>query len=622
MRTGPGNRSSLVSHTFPSFYACYLLKSVQTTNSKANYIGSTPNPPRRIRQHNGELTQGAWKTSRGRPWVMQIIVHGFPSRLAALGFEWAWQHPNVSRHLRDENGKVFSSTGRTLKQNIQILRFMVSVHPYNLWPLHVKIFTPQALKIWEELGTSAKKTIKGKGKEKATAIQSTVLPTGFTYTVELEGVDGKGAGGSGRKKPIQVQDEEEFTTKHLNKHLDILASKALVHCSVCREPLVNYVSEPLTNALCPHSSCSATAHLLCLSNLFLAQLGGSDAPLVPRGGSCPSCANYVLWGDVVKGCYRRAAGGAVTVEEDEEALDGMYTSDSLAQDDTGSDVEGSIGKGKAKEKGKAKVKRTISPRKKRELGRVESGSSSQGEQFDFHKVEEEQYSYDPDSRTRTSPYKLKIGKTQVTLPTPVTPRARKSKSASRSPSEATPKKRARTKKEKVLGYESSESEGERFDFDAVERGSEDDDEGVPGVPKRKVGRPRKIPGLDEAGPSSALPKRKVGRPRKMPGPDDEAGPSAVSPKSAVKRGRPRKDVSRSSPKSHMKVSGSPSKRTFMGGAGGRAPNEVVPFEPPEAVTLPLFASDDDDTGVETEDLDRDDLVRSMSSLSVTSWSSR
>lgn len=78
------------------------------------YVGSTPSPPRRIRQHNGEITQGAWKTQSNRPWVMQLIVHGFPSKLAALQFEWAWQHPWKSRHLRDEDGKAMFSRSSKL----------------------------------------------------------------------------------------------------------------------------------------------------------------------------------------------------------------------------------------------------------------------------------------------------------------------------------------------------------------------------------------------------------------------------------------------------------------------------------------------------------------------------
>ncbi|PHT57096.1 hypothetical protein CQW23_05582 [Capsicum baccatum] len=82
------------------FFGCYLLTSLSPRFKGHTYIGFTVNPRRRIRQHNGEVKMGAWRTKKKRPWEMILCIYGFPTNVSALQFEWAWQHPVESRAVR------------------------------------------------------------------------------------------------------------------------------------------------------------------------------------------------------------------------------------------------------------------------------------------------------------------------------------------------------------------------------------------------------------------------------------------------------------------------------------------------------------------------------------------
>lgn len=66
----------------PVTWHVYLLHSGNRT-----YIGSTTNPQRRLRQHNGEIVGGARSTRSGRPWAHVLWISGFENRSVACRWE-------------------------------------------------------------------------------------------------------------------------------------------------------------------------------------------------------------------------------------------------------------------------------------------------------------------------------------------------------------------------------------------------------------------------------------------------------------------------------------------------------------------------------------------------------
>lgn len=69
------------------YFCCYCLASEQQTT----YVGFTTDLDRRLKQHNGDL-QGGAKATHGKSWKRILSVTGFPTKQAALQFEWRWKH--------------------------------------------------------------------------------------------------------------------------------------------------------------------------------------------------------------------------------------------------------------------------------------------------------------------------------------------------------------------------------------------------------------------------------------------------------------------------------------------------------------------------------------------------
>ncbi|KAJ5685136.1 hypothetical protein N7536_007755 [Penicillium majusculum] len=286
----------------PAYYCCYLLRS--TVRHASLYIGSTPNPIRRLPQHNGVAKGGAKRTARDklRPWEMTLVVEGFTSRVGALQFEWAWQHPERSRHLDSEddldpkprtkasanaNGKTGkpkpkprARTRRSLMAHLEDLHSLLRSTYFSSWPLRVRFFCADVYRVWRAWNDRVDSRLPDNVK---------VIIDGDNLPMPPDSKQGDELAPVGSINNLSV----DYTRleDHLEKSMFMLEDPDDLQCTVCKESIS---PDEQQIVVCPHPNCRGTSHLLCLSTTFLDATNKPDL-LVPTQGTCPSCENTVQW---------------------------------------------------------------------------------------------------------------------------------------------------------------------------------------------------------------------------------------------------------------------------------------------------------------------------------------
>lgn len=126
----------LLDNTFPpicleiinSPHVVYVLQSTHPKYQHRTYVGYTVDLKRRIRQHNGELVGGAKYTKVGRPYRVVCFISGFPTKNAALQFEWRCHHPSGKVRKRGRGAlKTRFDKGRGIERRYNIIQYVLNL---------------------------------------------------------------------------------------------------------------------------------------------------------------------------------------------------------------------------------------------------------------------------------------------------------------------------------------------------------------------------------------------------------------------------------------------------------------------------------------------------------------
>ncbi|KAH0541748.1 hypothetical protein FGG08_003770 [Glutinoglossum americanum] len=255
---------------------------------------------------------------------MVCIVTGFPSNIAALQFEWAWQNAHLTRKIPTpqrlttaETSQTSLRSGRTRRRPVRPrvcltdrlgnLHLLLRVQSFIRWPLEVRFFSEDVHQIWlrwterevEKLRDGIKIILDLKRElpgvvEEADAIPpSSQIPGRRAKKAKLGngGIEGLDVGFGPLKQ-------------HAEKSIRLLSECKALECAVCHGEMDQQRDLVAT---CSTEDCMATSHLTCLSRHFLTS-EGEKRLLLPTQGTCPGCLARLRWADIIKELTLRVRG--------------------------------------------------------------------------------------------------------------------------------------------------------------------------------------------------------------------------------------------------------------------------------------------------------------------------
>lgn len=105
---------------------CYLIES----DEGYTYNGMTNNISRRLRQHNGQLKGGAFKTQKGTRWQYKALLTGFEDQINCLQCEWRIKYP-FGKHRSASKPRKMSQRIRALAQVLCLPKWTRKAVPHH-----------------------------------------------------------------------------------------------------------------------------------------------------------------------------------------------------------------------------------------------------------------------------------------------------------------------------------------------------------------------------------------------------------------------------------------------------------------------------------------------------------